>query len=146
MKKSIVGLLLVGFFLVVGCVSKKQSSDSAGRVLTTTGRIENCGKEAVFSKTTSAPNKAFIGVILDEQDRKIMERTNPRTVERIDKSEPLTVSDIIKLSQGGINDETIIRYIRNTNTTYNLSESQVKRLQQGGVSQRVVNYLVETGR
>lgn len=84
-----------------------------------------------------------VRVTLDEQDRKIMDSTSPRTIDRIDRGEPITISDIIKLAQGGINDETIIRYIHSTKTTYHLTQAQIRRLRQGGVSQRVIKYIFD---
>lgn len=83
---------------------------------------------------------------LDPQDRKVMEKTSPRTVDRMDRNEPLTVNDIIKLSQGGVNDDSIISYMQQNNSTYNLSQAQVRRLQDAGVSQRVINFMIDSGR
>jgi hypothetical protein len=87
----------------------------------------------------------LVGAALDEQDRKIMQERSPKTVERMDKREPITINDVIKLSQGGVSDDTIIKYIQNTKTHYNLTQAQIKRMQDAGVSQRVINYMVETG-
>lgn len=84
------------------------------------------------------------GISLDTQDRKIMEQTSPRTVDRMDRGEPLTINDIIKLSQSGVDDETIINYIQDHETMYNLTQSQVRRMQDAGVSQRVINYMRKT--
>ena len=88
----------------------------------------------------------LIGAALDEQDRRVMERTSPRTVDRMDRGEPLTVNDVIKLSQGGVSDETIINYMDQMSSTYNLSQAQIRRLQDAGVSQRVINYMIDSGR
>jgi len=78
-------------------------------------------------------------VTLDIHDRKIIEKKSPRTMERIDRMEPLTLNDIIKLTQSGICDEIIIDYLKQTNNVYRLSQTQIQRLQEGGVSQRVIN-------
>ena len=92
-------------------------------------------------------NKApVIGATLDAQDRKVMERSSPRTVDRMDRNEPLTINDIIKLSQGGVDDDTVINYMKETNSTYNLSQAQIRRLHDAGVSQRITNYMVDSGR
>jgi uncharacterized protein YcfJ len=88
---------------------------------------------------------SLIGAILDEQDRKVMERNSPRTVDRMDRGEPLTINDVIKLSQGGVSDDTIIRYMREAGTIYTLTQAQVRRLQDAGVSQRVINEMIDTG-
>ncbi|NGX48526.1 MAG: hypothetical protein K940chlam5_00112 [Candidatus Anoxychlamydiales bacterium] len=133
MKKIYLILSLIGL-IVVGCESKTSTG--------ATTRLESRSSTIASSKATSG---ALVGAALDEQDRKIMEKTSPRTVERMDRKEPLTINDIIKLSQGGVSDDTIIRYIQETKTTYNLSQAQINRLQEAGVSQRVINYMVDTG-
>ncbi len=89
---------------------------------------------------------AIMGYVLDEQDRKVMERASPRTVDRMDRAEPLTINDVIKLSQNGVSDDAIIRYMQDTNSTYNLSQAQMRRLQDAGVNQTVINYMIDSGR
>lgn len=87
----------------------------------------------------------LINPILDMQDRKVMEKSSPRTVDRMDRGEPLTLNDIIKLSQSGINDSTIVQYMQMTKSTYHLSQTQVRRLQDAGVSQIVIDYMAQSG-
>jgi len=146
MKKTIAVMLLAGL-LLVGCSSKTETGAVTGTAVgAVAGGLIGGGKGALIGGALGAVSGGLFGSALDEQDRKIMEKTSPRSVERMDRSEPLTISDIIRLSQGGVSDETIIKYIRDTNTTYNLSQSQVRRLQQGGVSQRIINFMVGTGR
>lgn len=141
MKKTFTAVSILAF-LLAGCASKTGISTSSGPVVESIASADG----ALIGVGVGLPSNGIIGFALDEQDRKIMEKTSPRTVERMDRNEPLTTSDIIRLSQGGVNDETIIKYIRETNTNYNLSTNQVRRLQQGGVSQRIINYMVDTGR
>lgn len=128
------------FFICLLCVSCGTKARSNSGVETAMTKDPTKGIIAV-----AEPRFRLFSVMLDEQDRKIMEKTSPRTVDRMDHSEPLTVSDIIKLSQGGVSDEVIVKYLRETNTVYNLSQAQVKKLHQGGVSQRIINYMVGTG-
>ncbi|MES2273389.1 MAG: glycine zipper domain-containing protein [Chlamydiota bacterium] len=86
----------------------------------------------------------LIGFVLDEQDRKVMERSSPRTVDRMDRGEPLTINDVIKLSQGGVSDDTIIEYMGDTNSTYHLSQAQIRRLNDAGVSKRVIETMANS--
>lgn len=109
------------------------------------GGIAGGGTGALIGGAAGAIAGGIVGATLDEQDRKVMERASPRTVDRMDRSEPLTLNDVIKLSQGGVNDDTIINYMRDTKSSYTLSQAQVRRLQDSGVSQRVINYMIETG-
>ncbi|HSX25520.1 MAG TPA: hypothetical protein VLE89_00760 [Chlamydiales bacterium] len=104
------------------------------------------GGGALIGSAAGVIAGGLIGAGLDEQDRKTIERTSPRTVDRMDRGDPLTLNDVIKLSQGGVNDDTIMNYIRDTKSNYNLSQAQIRRLQDAGVSQSVINYMVETGR
>jgi len=103
------------------------------------------GQGALIGGAVGAIGGGFVGAYLDDQDRKSMEKSSPRTVDRMDRGEPLTINDVIKLSQADVNDETIIKYIRDTGSSYNLSQSQIRRLQDAGVSKRVVNFMIDTG-
>ncbi|KKL98850.1 hypothetical protein LCGC14_1820310 [marine sediment metagenome] len=146
MKKIYLILCLIGI-IVVGCESKTATGAVVGAgVGAGVGAALGGGAGAAIGAGAGAASGALVGAALDEQDRKIMEKTSPRTVERMDRKEPLTINDIIKLSQGGVSDDTIIRYIQETRTTYNLSQAQINRLQEAGVSQRVINYMVDTGK
>jgi len=144
--KKVISILLLGI-ISIGCSSKAGTGALAGGAGgAAVGAVVSEGTGAAIGAAAGAAGGAIIGAVLDAQDRKIMENTSPRTVDRMDKGEPLTIGDIIKLSQGGVSDDTIINYIQQTRTTYNLSQAQINRLQDGGVSQRVINYMVETGK
>lgn len=145
--KKLLWLLTLISLVTVGCSSKKGTGALiGGAVGAGTGALIHKGPGAIVGGAIGIVGGALIGASLDDQDRKVMERTSPRTVERMDRAEPLTISDVIRLSQGGVTDETIVRYIQGTRTSYNLSQAQVQRLQNAGVSQRVINYMVDTGR
>jgi uncharacterized protein YcfJ len=134
-------------FILFGCETKTGTGALAGGGLgAIAGGAAGGGQGALIGGAVGAVAGGLVGAALDEQDRKVMERTSPRTVDRMDRSEPLTVNDIIKLSQGGVSDESIIHYLQQTGTTYNLSQAQIRRLQDAGVSQRVINYMIDSGR
>ena len=63
--------------------------------------------------------------------------TRPRPV-------PLTQPDVISMVKAGLTDEDIIRRIDGTRTVFKLSSDDVVRLRNEGVSDRVVNYMLET--
>jgi outer membrane lipoprotein SlyB len=145
MKKCFFALLIFGL-MATGCETKTGTGAIAGGGLgALTGGLIGGGKGALIGGAVGAIGGGLVGAALDEQDRKIMEQSSPRTVERMDRGEPLTISDVIKLSQGGVSDESIIRYLKKTESTYNLSQAQINRLKDAGVSQRVINYMVNTG-
>lgn len=97
----------------------------------------------ILGSATGLIAGSLIGFALDEQDRKVVEQSSPRTVDRIDRDDPLTINDVIKLSQSGVSDDTIIEYIHEQKTTYTLTRPQIRRLQEAGVSQRVIQYMTD---
>lgn len=133
--------------LVLGsCSTNTGTGAIAGGVLGAgVGGIAGGGQGALIGGAAGVIAGGLIGAALDEQDRKVMERTSPRTVDRMDRGEPLTINDVIKLSQGGVSDDSIINYMRDTASSYNLSQAQIRRLQDAAVSQRVIDYMIDTG-
>ena len=141
--KRVVALVL----LISSCQSNTGTGVLVGGALGAgIGGAAGGGQGALIGAAAGVIAGGLIGAALDEQDRKVMEQNSPRTVDRMDRGEPLTINDVIKLSQGGISDDTIIKYMQKTNTTYNLSQSQIRRLQDAGVSQRVVEYMINSGK
>jgi outer membrane lipoprotein SlyB len=139
-------LFVLGSLVVSGCETKTGTGVVTGAALgAVVGGAVGHGEGALIGGAIGAAAGGLVGAALDEQDRKIMEERSPKTVDRMDKGEPITINDVIKLSQGGVSDDTIIRYIQQTKTHYNLTQAQIKKMQDAGVSQRVINYMVETG-
>lgn len=144
MKKLIVSFVGIAL-LLTGCETKTGTGTLMGSALGAgIGGIAGGGRGALIGGAVGAFSGGIMGAALDEQDRRIMERSSPITVERMDRREPLTINDIIRLSQGGVSDDTIIRYINMTRANYSLNQEQIKRMQDAGVSQRVINYMVNT--
>lgn len=131
--RALFGALIACSAMIVSCQTKTETGLAT---------VEPMDQALV---QVSSETKTHIAT-LDEQDRRILEQLSPRTIHRIDERKSLTVHDIIKLSEGGISDQSIIRYIRETRSKYSLSQVQIKRLQNAGVSPRVINYIIETGR
>jgi uncharacterized protein YcfJ len=147
MSRILLPIVTIVGLIFCGCESKAGTGVLAGGALgAAVGGVAGGGTGALIGAGAGAVAGGVIGSALDDQDRKIMEQSSPRTVDRMDRGEPLTINDIIKLHEGGVSDDTILRYIRDTKTTYNLSQAQIRRLQDAGVSQRVINYMIDTGR
>jgi outer membrane lipoprotein SlyB len=140
-------VVVVTSLLLVSCASNTGTGVIAGGVLGASfGGIAGGGSGALIGSAAGIIAGGLVGAVLDEQDRKVMERSSPRTVDRMDRGEPLTINDTIKLSQGGVSDDTIMGYMRDTSSSYNLSRAQIRRLQEAGVSQRVINNMVDSGK
>lgn len=131
MRKSVFAIIILTASLTAGCQTKTSATTISG---------------GAFGSNFSGVPSTVIGTNLDTQDKKVMEQSSPRTVDRMDRGDPLTINDIIKLHESGISDETTLRYIRQTKTSYDLNQAQIRRLQNAGVSQRVIDFMLETGR
>lgn len=139
--------ILLSAILLGSCASNTGTGMITGTVFgASVGGIAGGGKGALIGSAAGVIAGGLIGAALDEQDRKVMERSSPRTVDRMDRREPLTINDVIKLSQSGVSDDAIVRYMLETSSYYYLSQTQVRRLQDAGVSQRVINEMVASGK
>ncbi len=56
----------------------------------------------------------------------------------------LSVSDIASLAHARVNDGIVIRYIRDHGTIYYLAPQDIDYLQKSGVSQSVIDFMVQT--
>ena len=136
--------ILFSFIAFAGCSTNTGTGVLSGGALGAgIGGIAGGGAGALIGSAAGIVVGGLVGAVLDQQDRKVMEKSSPRTVDRMDRGEPLTLNDVIKLSQGGVSDDTIIFYLRDSKSTYTLSQTQIRRLQDAGVSQRVINFMAE---
>ena len=143
---KMVSYCLLGF-LLTGCASYNEGDSFSGSALRSSSyNLIASGSEAFLKNSAEVPHTKFIGSTLDLQDRKVLQRSSPRTIDRMDRGDPLTINDVIKLSQGGVDDDSVINYMKDTGSSYHLSQSQVRRLQDAGVSQRIINFMLDSGR
>ncbi len=100
---------------------------------------------SLIGGAAGAVGGALIGYALDEHDRAVMQERSPRTLQRIDRGEQLSIDDIKNMSKNGLKDEVIMNQIDATNSVFELSSDEIISLKKAGVSQRVINYMIETG-
>jgi hypothetical protein len=93
---------------------------------------------------------ALVGCGLSDQqkaDYASVERTgvSPAIYDKMVHGDPLSVGDVIALSQARVSDGVIVRYIRDQGTVYALNGQDFDRLQKGGVSPSVIDFMARTG-
>ena len=138
-------LFFLSLIILSSCATNTGTGAITGTILGAgTGSLVASGSGAAIGSAIGVVSGSVMGAILDAQDRRVVEKTSPRTVDRMDSGDPLTVNDVIKLSQSGVNDQTIISYIHESKARYELTQTQVRRLKDGGVSQRVIEIMIET--
>lgn len=57
---------------------------------------------------------------------------------------PMGLADIKMLAKSGLNDDIIISQIRNSRSVYHLSAAEIIDLKDSGVSQRVIDFIINT--
>jgi outer membrane lipoprotein SlyB len=145
MKKIVLGLVTTTVILT-GCESKTGTGAlvgaGGGAVI---GGAVGGWQGALIGGAAGAVGGALIGYALDEHDRAVMQERSPRTLQRIDRGEQLSIDDIKNMSKNGLKDEVIMNQIDATNSVFELSSDEIISLKKAGVSQRVINYMIETG-
>lgn len=68
------------------------------------------------------------------------------TYDKMVHGDSLSIVDIESLSQSHVNDGVILRYLRNTGTIYTLNSADVINLRRAGVSQSVIDYMLQSAR
>ncbi len=132
--------------LLAGCESKAGTGalvGAGGGALI--GGLAGGGTGALIGGAAGAVGGALIGYALDEHDRAVMAEKSPRTLDRIDRRQQLTVEDVKNMSKNGLSDDTITRQIDATQSVFRLSSSDIIGLKKAGVSEYVINYMIETG-
>ena len=69
---------------------------------------------------------------------------SPAIYDKMVHSDPLSINDIVSLSQARVSDGIIVRYIRDQGTVYALNGQDLDHLRQAGVSPSVIDYMVRT--
>ena len=59
-------------------------------------------------------------------------------------SQPMSLADIKMLAKSGISDEVILSQIRNSHTVYHLSTAEILDLKDAGVSEKVIDFMIDT--
>ncbi len=98
-----------------------------------------------YTGALSAAAKPKAITSLDASDRSALEKQSPRTVKKIDNGEQLSTDDVKKMSRAGLSDDTIMNQIHETKSVFYLSSADIVDLKKSGVSQKVINTMIQTG-
>ena len=148
-------LVLVGGMLLTGCMypngQPNQTATGAlvgGGLGAATGALvaRHRGPGALVGGAIGALAGGMIGQSMDfdAAQRQRLEAQAPRTLERVQQAQPLGLADVKALSQAGVSDDLIISQIMNSHTVYQLTTADIIDLKNSGVSERVIDYMINT--
>ena len=86
----------------------------------------------------------LIGHQMDQDARARLQQQSPATLQHVEQGQPLGVADVKALTKAGVSDEVIISQIRASHTAYHLSTAEIIELKDAGVSNRVVDFMINT--
>lgn len=137
---------------VAGCMSPQGRQDytasgalaggATGAVIGSMAR--NPGPGALVGGAVGALIGGVIGHGMDQAQEAQLNAQAPRTMERIEQGQPLTVTDVKALVKAGISDDLVISQIRNSRTIYHLTTADIISLKKSGVSDPVIDYMINT--
>jgi outer membrane lipoprotein SlyB len=104
----------------------------------------NAGAGALIGGAIGAIAGGLIGNSMDEQQREYLQSQSPQTYIRVEQNQPLAVADVKALAQAKVSDDLIISQIRASHTVYHLSAADIIDLRNSGVSEQVVNFMINT--
>lgn len=156
MKRHTLVLSVAGMaVLLSGCVSPDGTPDNTG-----TGALVGAGSGAFLGAVAAGPRNSgggaligaavgaiaggLFGHMFDEDQQRRLHEQAPQTYERVDQSVPLSVADVKSLAKAGINEDVMINQIKNSRTVYHLVSTDIIDLRDSGVSDKVINYMINT--
>ena len=87
---------------------------------------------------------ALVGNSMDQAARARVQAQAPATLVRVEQGQPLGIADVKALSKSGISDDVIISQIKNSHSVFRLSTAEIIDMKDAGVSQKVIDYMINT--
>jgi outer membrane lipoprotein SlyB len=102
------------------------------------------GPDALIGAAAGALAGGLIGNAADREQEARLKAEAPQTYARVDQGQPLSVADVKALAKAGISEDVIISQIKISRTVFHLSAADIIDMRDSGVSDRVVNYMINT--
>jgi hypothetical protein len=141
---------------LTGCYNPNGTPDNTGTGVlaggafgAATGAIigaaaHNAGAGAAIGALSGAALGGLIGHSADQQQEMRLRQQYPETYTRAQQGAPLSLADVKAMVRAQVSDDTIIAQIINSHTVYHLYATDIIDLHQAGVSQRVIDFMVNT--
>jgi outer membrane lipoprotein SlyB len=155
MKSYAFGLCALSAAIVLaGCETPYGTPDRTGTGALTGGAIgafsgavlggRNAGEGALIGGAIGAITGGLIGHSMDEQEQERLRAEAPQTYVRVEQGQPLAVADVKAMVSSHVSDDVIISQIQNTHSIYHLSAPDIIDLHNAGVSEKVIQYMINT--
>jgi len=102
------------------------------------------GEDALIGAAAGAVAGGLIGNAMDRERDARWRAEAPQPYVRVESAPPMSVADVKSLAKAGIGEDLIINQISNSHSVYHLSADEIIDLRDSGVTDRVVNYMINT--
>jgi outer membrane lipoprotein SlyB len=155
-RKNALILVMAGAAAVLtGCVNPDGTQNNTGSGVLIGGALgaltgaviggpRNGGAGALIGAAAGAIGGGLIGNSMDQEQDARLRAQAPETYVKIDQGQPLAVANVKAMAKAGISEDVIISQIQNSHTVYHLSASDIIDLRDSGVTDKVVNYMINT--
>src|SRR5271170_4060916 len=146
--------LAVSAVVLTGCQYPNGEANNTGTGALAGGAIgaasgamlggRNGGAGALIGGAIGAITGGLIGNSMDQEQQERLREQAPQTYVRVQQNQPLAVADVKALAQAKVGDDLIISQIRSSHTVYHLSAADIIDLRNSGVSENVIDFMINT--
>jgi outer membrane lipoprotein SlyB len=104
----------------------------------------NAGEGALIGGAIGAVAGGLIGNSMDQRQREYLQTQAPQTYARVDQGQPLSIADVKTLAKAGISEDVIVNQISISHTVFHLSTADIIDLRDSGVSDKVIDFMINT--
>jgi len=152
---SLTFILVASAVVLTGCETPYGEPDRTGTGALAGGAIgaisgavmggpRHGGEGALIGAAAGAIAGGLIGHSMDQEEQARLRQQAPQTYTRVEQGQPLSVADVKALAKTGISDDVISSQIRNSRTVYRLSAPDIIDLRDSGVSDKVIDFMINT--
>ena len=102
------------------------------------------GEGALIGTAVGAVTGGLIGHSMDQEAQARLRQEAPQTYARLDQGQPISLADVKALAAAKVSDDVVISQIRNSRTVFHLSSADIIDLKNSGVSDKVVDFMINT--
>jgi len=141
---------------LTGCYNPNGTPDNTGTGMLAGGAFgaatgaligaaaHNPGAGAAIGAGAGVLLGGLIGHSADQQQEMRLRQQSAVTYQRAVAGNPLSLADVKAMARAQVSDDTIIAQIVNSHTVYHLLATDIIDLHQAGVSQKVIDFMVNT--
>jgi len=104
----------------------------------------HAGEGALIGGAIGAITGGLIGHSMDQEEQERLRAEAPETYVRVEQREPLAVADVKAMVASHVSDDVIIDQVQSTHSVYHLSAADIIDLHNAGVSEKVIQYMINT--